>query len=121
MSDNRLTDVALKRLADAEIERDRLREIEVASHGPKKLREENARLSELAQSVDVVVNENTELRTALDAESRLARRVYATLMALRDQVLRYTVPPDARYIAALNAVDRLMQDHDAVLSEDGPR
>jgi len=47
----------------------------------------------------------------------LAREVWSALLDFRSQVLRYTVPPDARYIWALNRIDRLIQDHDAALTE----
>lgn len=49
----------------------------------------------------------------------LANRVYGELMNLRDQVLRYRVPADPKYIDALNRIDTLIREHDAAIRREG--
>lgn len=49
----------------------------------------------------------------------LANRVYVELMNLRDQVLRYRVPADPKYIDALNRIDVLIREHDAAIRREG--
>lgn len=50
----------------------------------------------------------------------LARDVWAVLLDFRSQVLRYTVPPDHRYITALNRIDKLITDHATALTAPAP-